>query len=109
MRVAIYSRYSTAMQDKTSIAGQMSNCEALAAKDGFDVADARQNVETTFDDWLFEEGPLKRKKISPTVSRFKRIYKGFRTRVELRRELRDKDGKPVKPDLNNTAHYGTSP
>ncbi len=37
MKVAIYSRYSTDSQDKTSIAGQIANCEALAAREGFDV------------------------------------------------------------------------
>ena len=31
MKVAIYARYSTALQDKTSIDGQVANCEALAA------------------------------------------------------------------------------
>ena len=37
MKVSIYARYSTDLQDKTSIAGQVSNCEALAAREGFDV------------------------------------------------------------------------
>ena len=37
IRVAIYARYSTDLQDKTSIAGQIYNCEALAAREGFDV------------------------------------------------------------------------
>ena len=35
MKVAIYARYSTDLQDKTSITGQISNCEALAAREGF--------------------------------------------------------------------------
>ena len=37
MKVAIYSRYSTDQQDKTSIAGQVSNCEALVEREGFEV------------------------------------------------------------------------
>ncbi len=37
MKVAIYARYSTDLQDKTSIAGQISNCEALAAREGLEV------------------------------------------------------------------------
>ena len=37
MKVAIYARYSTDLQDKTSITGQISNCEALAAREGFEV------------------------------------------------------------------------
>jgi len=38
MRVAIYARYSTDTQDATSIAGQISNCEALCAREGFEIA-----------------------------------------------------------------------
>jgi DNA invertase Pin-like site-specific DNA recombinase len=37
MRVAIYSRFSTDTQDVTSIAGQVANCEALAARESLDV------------------------------------------------------------------------
>lgn len=37
MRIAIYARYSTELQDKTSIAGQVANCEALAAQEGLEV------------------------------------------------------------------------
>lgn len=37
MRVAIYARYSTDLQDKTSIAGQIANAESLASREGFDV------------------------------------------------------------------------
>ena len=37
MKVAIYARYSTDLQDKTSIAGQISNCEALAGREGLEV------------------------------------------------------------------------
>lgn len=36
-RLAIYARFSTDLQDKTSIAGQIANCEALAAQKGFTV------------------------------------------------------------------------
>ena len=37
MKVAIYARYSTALQDETSIAGQVANCEELAAAQGWTV------------------------------------------------------------------------
>ena len=37
MKVAIYARYSTDLQDKSSIAGQITNCEALAAREGLEV------------------------------------------------------------------------
>ncbi len=37
MKVAIYSRYSTDLQDKTSIDGQVANCEALAARESLRV------------------------------------------------------------------------
>ena len=37
MKVAIYARYSTDLQDKTSIAGQVANCEAISSREGFHV------------------------------------------------------------------------
>jgi DNA invertase Pin-like site-specific DNA recombinase len=37
MRVAIYARYSTDLQDRTSISGQYRNCEELAQRRGFRV------------------------------------------------------------------------
>ena len=37
MKVAIYARYSTDLQDKTSIDGQVANCEALAARESLRV------------------------------------------------------------------------
>src|SRR5262245_5116857 len=37
MKVAIYARYSTDTQDKTSIDGQVANCEALAGREGLSV------------------------------------------------------------------------
>ena len=37
MKVAIYSRFSTTSQDTTSIAGQIINCEALAARESLKV------------------------------------------------------------------------
>ncbi len=37
MKVAIYARYSTDLQDKTSIDGQVANCEALAARESLQV------------------------------------------------------------------------
>ena len=39
MKVAIYSRYSTDMQDASSIAGQVANCEALAMANGWQVVE----------------------------------------------------------------------
>ncbi len=50
MKVAIYARYSTDMQDKTSIAGQISNCEALAAREGFDVVTRYQDAARSGND-----------------------------------------------------------
>ena len=43
MRAAIYARYSTDLQDKTSIDGQVRNCRTLAKREGF-------NVVATFTD-----------------------------------------------------------
>ena len=37
MKVAIYARYSTNLQDQTSITGQVANCEALAARESLQV------------------------------------------------------------------------
>jgi site-specific DNA recombinase len=37
MKVAIYARYSTDMQDRTSIDGQYRNCEEVAAQAGYTV------------------------------------------------------------------------
>jgi DNA invertase Pin-like site-specific DNA recombinase len=37
MKVCIYARFSTTGQDKTSIAGQVANCEALAAREGLQI------------------------------------------------------------------------
>jgi site-specific DNA recombinase len=37
MKVAIYARYSTDMQDRTSISGQISNCEAMCGREGFTI------------------------------------------------------------------------
>jgi DNA invertase Pin-like site-specific DNA recombinase len=39
MRVAIYARYSTDQQDNTSIAGQVANCEALAARNDWTITE----------------------------------------------------------------------
>ncbi len=44
MRAAIYSRYSTDLQDKTSIAGQFRNCEDFCERNGFEIV-ARQSDE----------------------------------------------------------------
>jgi site-specific DNA recombinase len=37
MKVGIYARYSTDLQDRTSIEGQFRNCEAVAKEHGFKV------------------------------------------------------------------------
>ena len=50
MRAAIYSRYSTDLQDETSIAGQIANCEALAAQKGFDVVARYQDAAQSGND-----------------------------------------------------------
>ena len=43
MLVAIYSRFSTDTQDKTSITGQVANCEALAARESLQVVSRYQD------------------------------------------------------------------
>ena len=50
MKVAIYARYSTNLQDKTSIDGQVANCEALAAREGFDVVRHYQDAAQSGND-----------------------------------------------------------
>ncbi len=50
MKVAIYARYSTDLQDKTSIAGQICNCEALAAREGFDIVSRYQDAARSGND-----------------------------------------------------------
>ena len=37
-KVAIYARYSTEMQDRTSISGQFENCETLASREGLQIS-----------------------------------------------------------------------
>jgi hypothetical protein len=79
-----------------------------AARQNFNAADERQNLATRFADWHFVEGPLEEKPISGGT-RFSRLFTGTRVRIEVRRELRNVSGTPVKPDLTNPAHYGSSP
>lgn len=43
MKAAVYARYSTDLQDKTSIAGQIANCEALASREGLSVVSQYQD------------------------------------------------------------------
>lgn len=50
MKVAIYARYSTDLQDKTSIAGQVANCEAIASREGFEVVSRFQDEAQRGDD-----------------------------------------------------------
>ena len=50
MKVVIYARYSTVLQDKTSIAGQISNCEAQAAQMGADVVTHYQDAAQSGND-----------------------------------------------------------
>lgn len=79
-----------------------------AAEPNFDAADRKKNLETTFSEWHFVEGPLEEKAIKGGT-RFSRLFTGTRVRIEVRRELRDAKGNPVKPDLTNPEHYGSSP
>jgi hypothetical protein len=37
------------------------------------------------------------------------LFTGTRVRIEVRRELRNANGTPVKPDPTNRNHYGSSP
>ena len=78
------------------------------AETSFNAADRRQNLETTFAEWHFVEGPMEEKPIKGGT-RFSKLFTGTRIRIEIRRELRDAKGKPVKPDLTNPDHYGSSP
>lgn len=80
------------------------------------LADARgdwkndeDHFHTDFDDWQWSQGPLQRHEISRTETQFARHLVGQRFRVEVRRELKDANGQPVRPDLNNQQHYGRSP
>lgn len=50
MKVAVYARYSSELQDKTSIAGQVANCEAIASREGFDVVARFQDEAQRGDD-----------------------------------------------------------
>ena len=50
MKVAIYSRYSTDLQDTISIAGQIANCEALATREGFNVVTRYQDAAQSGND-----------------------------------------------------------
>lgn len=79
------------------------------AKAGFNAATPKENLETTFDDWLFIQGPLEETPLSLIKTRFSRLFTGHRVRIEVRRELRDSSGVPVKPLLSNPDHYGHSP
>ncbi|MCI0329969.1 MAG: hypothetical protein L0196_03325 [candidate division Zixibacteria bacterium] len=79
------------------------------AEEGFNAAPKKENLGTKFDDWFWEEGKLQIKPRGKNTTEFKKIFTGHRIRIEVRRELRDKKGKPVKPSLSNLAHYGRSP
>lgn len=78
------------------------------AQTNFDAADVRENLEIKFADWNFVEGSLEQKP-APGGTRFSKLFTGTRVRIEVRRELRDASGTPVKPTLTNPAHYGSSP
>jgi hypothetical protein len=78
------------------------------AEIGFDSADPRQNIETSFSDWHWEMAPVREEALGPNRTRFSREFTGHRIRIEVRRELRDAQGTPVRPDLTNSDHYGTS-
>ena len=50
MKVAIYARYSTDLQDKTSIAGQIANCEAVAKQNDWRIVDHYQDAAQSGND-----------------------------------------------------------
>lgn len=79
------------------------------ARTGFNAATPRENVETQWDDWKFSEGPLQEKAVGLAETQFSKLFTGNRVRIEVRRELRDTSGTPVKPDIKNPDHYGHSP
>jgi hypothetical protein len=78
------------------------------AESNFNSADQKLNLETEFSEWHFVEGALEEKAVKGGT-RFSRMYTGTRIRIEIRRELRDAKGTPIKPDLTNPDHYGSSP
>ena len=69
-----------------------------------------EHFNTAFDEWKWSQGPLMRKeeKSTPETS-FVRVVTGVRHRIEVRRELRDANGDPVRPDINNKEYFGRSP
>ncbi len=79
------------------------------AETDFNAAPPKQNLETSFSDWFWEEGSLEEKPVNTGLTSFSKLFTGHKVRVEVRRELRDAKGAPVKPDLTNSDHYGHSP
>jgi hypothetical protein len=78
-------------------------------KSYFNSAEPQENLETAFDDWFWVQSHLQETPLSLTETKFSKLFTGHRVRVEVRRELRDSKGKPVKPDPSNNDHYGHSP
>jgi hypothetical protein len=67
-----------------------------------------KHANTDFDEWKWRVSPPRRTDKRDETD-FAATVTGTRYRVEVRRELRDKDGKPVRPDITNHDHYGRSP
>ena len=78
------------------------------AEAGFDAADERENLGTSFSDWHWDSTAVRRDRLGPRRTRYTKQYTGTRIRIEVRRELRDARGAPVRPDLDNIDHYGES-
>jgi hypothetical protein len=61
---------------------------------------------TDFDDWAWTVGRLQRRRRG---GGFRVVVTGRRRRIEVRREMRDAEGNPVIPDIDNREHFGRSP
>jgi hypothetical protein len=66
------------------------------------------HFNTDFDDWKWSQGDLQRRELSDTETQFVRVLSGSRHRVEVRREKRDANGVPVRPDPDNPDLFGRS-
>jgi hypothetical protein len=78
------------------------------AEAGFDAEDVRKTMDTTFADWHWTMSPMS-ETTTGQRTRFERRFTATRVRIEVRRELRDASGNPVRPDLTNSDHFGSSP
>jgi hypothetical protein len=79
-----------------------------AAEAAFNAGDVRNTMDTAFADWHWTMGTMT-ERTSGNQTRFQRVPTAMRIRIEVRRERRTAAGAPVRPDLSNSAHFGSSP